>query len=121
MKESGASDDLLSDDFFFSSVKIGEELSAFVAPVKNLKKRNCYAKLHEYIYGNSTDRVFILYGLRRTGKTTLIRQLISEMSEKMLMQTAFMQINSNIDIAKLNIDLKQLSKSGYRSLRLLHR
>ena len=114
LKESDASEDLLSDSFFFSSVKIGEELSAFVAPVKNLKKRNCYAKLHEYIYGNSTDRVFILYGLRRTGKTTLIRQLISEMSEKMLMQTAFMQINSNIDIAKLNIDLKQLSKSGYR-------
>lgn len=114
LKESGASDDLLSDNFFFSSVKVGEELSAFVEPVKSFKKRNCYSKLHEYIYGNSTDRVFILYGLRRTGKTTLIRQLISEMSEEMLMRTAFMQINSNIDIAKLNIDLKQLSKSGCR-------
>ena len=114
LKESGASDDLLSDNFFFSSVKVGEELSAFTAPVKAFQKRDCYSKLHDYIYGDSTDRVFILYGLRRTGKTTLIRQLISEMSEEMLMQTAFMQINSNIDIAKLNIDLKQLSKSGYR-------
>ena len=114
LKDSGASEDLLSDNFFFSSVKVDEELSAFVTPVKTFKKRNCYSKLHEYIYGDSTDRVFILYGLRRTGKTTLIRQLISEMSEEMLMQTAFMQINSNIDIAKLNIDLKQLSKSGYR-------
>lgn len=113
LKESGASDDLLSDNFFFSSVKVGEELSAFTEPVKTFQKRDCYSKLHEYIYGDSTDRVFILYGLRRTGKTTLIRQLISEMSEEMLMQTAFMQINSNIDIAKLNIDLKQLSKSGY--------
>lgn len=114
LKESGASDDLLSDNFFFSSVKVGEELSAFVAPVKTFKKRNCYSKLHDYIYGDSSDRVFILYGLRRTGKTTLIRQLISEMSEETLLQTAFMQINSTIDIAKLNIDLKQLSKSGYR-------
>lgn len=114
LKESGASDDLLSDNFFFSSVKVGEELSAFVEPVKTFKKRNCYSKLHEYIYGDSSDRVFILYGLRRTGKTTLIRQLISEMSEETLLQTAFMQINSTIDIAKLNIDLKQLSKSGYR-------
>lgn len=114
LKESGASDDLLSDNFFFSSVKVDEELSVFVEPVKAFKKRDCYSKLHEYIYGDSSDRVFILYGLRRTGKTTLIRQLISEMSEEMLMQTAFMQINSNIDIAKLNIDLRQLSKSGYR-------
>lgn len=114
LKESGASDDLLSDNFFFSSVKVGDELSAFTEPVKTFQKRDCYSKLYDYIYGDSTDRVFILYGLRRTGKTTLIRQLISEMPGEMLMQTAFMQINSNIDIAKLNIDLKQLSKSGYR-------
>lgn len=114
LKESGVSDDLLSDNFFFSSVKVGDELSAFTEPVKTFQKRDCYSKLYNYIYGDSTDRVFIIYGLRRTGKTTLIRQLISEMPGEMLMQTAFMQINSNIDIAKLNIDLKQLSKSGYR-------
>ena len=114
LKDSGATTDLLDEKFFFSSVKTDKELLDFVAPVKNLKKRICYKNLHEYIYGNSTDRVFILYGLRRTGKTTLIRQLIAEMSEEMLMQTAFMQINSFIDLAKLNIDLKQLSKMGYR-------
>ncbi len=114
LKDSGATTDLLDEKFFFSSVKTDKELLDFVAPVKNLKKRNCYKNLHKYIYGNSTDRVFILYGLRRTGKTTLIRQLIAEMSEEMLMQTAFMQINSTIDLAKLNIDLKQLSKMGYR-------
>ena len=114
LKDSGATTDLLDEKFFFSSVKTDKELLDFVAPVKNYKKRNCYKDLHEYIYGNSTDRVFILYGLRRTGKTTLIRQLIAEMSEEMLMQTAFVQINSFIDLAKLNIDLKQLSKMGYR-------
>lgn len=114
LKDSGATTDLLDEKFFFSSVKTDKELLDFVAPVKSYKKRNCYKKLHEYIYGNSTDRVFILYGLRRTGKTTLIRQLIAEMSEEMLMQTAFMQINSFIDLAQLNIDLKQLLKMGYR-------
>lgn len=114
LKESGASEDLLDDNFFFSNVKVDKELLDFVAPVRNYKKRNCYSNLYNYIYGDNTDRVFILYGLRRTGKTTLIRQIISEMSEEMLMQTAFIQINSSIDIAKLNIDLKQLSKSGYR-------
>ncbi len=114
LKDSGATTDLLDEKFFFSSVKTDKELLDFVATVKNYKKRNCYKNLHEYIYGNSTDRVFILYGLRRTGKTTLIRQLIAEMSEEMLMQTVFMQINSTIDLAKLNIDLKQLSKMGYR-------
>ena len=105
---------VFEEDFFFSSVKRGKELLSFVEPVKSLKKRECYGKLHDYVYGDSTDRVFILYGLRRTGKTTLIRQVISEMSAEVLNQTVFIQINSNVDLAKINIDLKQLSKQGYR-------
>lgn len=114
LKESGATDELLADNFYFSTVKVGSELSEYVEPVKDLKKRSCYTELHDYVYGQSRDRVFILYGLRRTGKTTLIRQLIADMTEDMLMQTAFIQINQTIDIAKINIDLKQLSKQGYR-------
>ena len=105
---------VFEEDFFFSAVKRGQELLSFVEPVKSLKKRECFSKLHDYVYGDSTDRVFILYGLRRTGKTTLIRQVISEMSAEILNQTAFIQINSNVDLAKINIDLKQLSKQGYR-------
>ena len=107
---------VFEEDFFFSSVKRGKELLSFVEPVKSLKKRECFSKLHDYVYGDSSDRVFILYGLRRTGKTTLIRQVISEMSAEILNQTAFIQINSNVDLAKINIDLKQLSKQGYRYL-----
>ena len=105
---------VFEEDFFFSSVKRGKELLSFVEPVKSLKKRECYGKLYDYVYGNSTDRVFILYGLRRTGKTTLIRQVIADMSDDIIAQTAFIQINSNIDLAKINIDLKQLSQQGYR-------
>ena len=105
---------VFEEDFFFSTVKRGQELLSFVEPVRSLKKRECFSKLHDYVYGDSTDRVFILYGLRRTGKTTLIRQVISEMSAEILAQTAFVQINSNVDLAKINIDLKQLSKQGYR-------
>ena len=105
---------VFEEDFFFSSVKRGQELLSFVEPVRSLKKRECFSKLHDYVYGDSTDRVFILYGLRRTGKTTLIRQVIAEMSAETLNQTAFIQINSNVDLAKINIDLKQLSKQGYR-------
>lgn len=105
---------VLNNDFFFSIIKRGKELLDFVAPVRPLKKRECYAKLYDYVYGDSTDRVFILYGLRRTGKTTLIRQLISEMPEEMFSQTAFIQITANIDLAKINLDMRQLAGQGYR-------
>lgn len=43
--------------------------------IKNYKKRELYSAIEDYVYGESHDKVFILYGLRRTGKTTLIRQI----------------------------------------------
>ncbi|MCD8081416.1 MAG: AAA family ATPase [Bacteroides sp.] len=101
---------------FFTTVLRGRELEEFAAPTAQWKRRECYTRLHDFIYGNSTDRVFILYGLRRTGKTTLIRQLISEMDETTRSQTAFLQINSTIGLEKMNSDLKQLSGLGYRYL-----
>lgn len=60
-------------------IRLGEDLARFVKPVEKWAKRECYTSLYNYVYGDIYDRVYILYGLRRTGKTTLIRQLISEM------------------------------------------
>ena len=101
---------------FFSYVLRGKELKEFAQPTVQWKKRECFTKIHDYVYGNSTDRVFILYGLRRTGKTTLIRQLIAEMPEDMLEKTAFMQVNNTLNLARMNLDLKRLSDLGYRYL-----
>lgn len=106
--------DVIKDDYFFAEVKIGQELLDFVEPVRSYKKRECFQEIQDYVYGNSTDRVFILYGLRRTGKTTLIRQIISEMSDDMLQHTAFIQITPQIDLVKINLDIRQLKKQGYR-------
>lgn len=114
LAESAGMQNVFAEDFYFSQVKYGQELLDFVEPVRSYKKRECFSVLQEYIYGNSTDRVFILYGLRRTGKTTLIRQAILEMAEEMLAQTAFVQITSQVDLAKINLDLCRLKKLGYR-------
>ena len=101
---------------FFSYVLRGKDLKEFAQPTVQWKKRECFTKIQDYVYGNSTDRVFILYGLRRTGKTTLIRQLIAEMPEDMLAKTAFMQVNNTLNLARMNLDLKRLSDLGYRYL-----
>lgn len=106
--------DIMKDDYFFAEVKVGQELLDFVEPVRSYKKRECFQEIQDYVYGNSTDRVFILYGLRRTGKTTLIRQVISEMSDDRLQHTAFIQITPQIDLVKINLDIRQLKKQGYR-------
>lgn len=95
-------------------VRIGENLKRFVAPVMSWKKRECYRELYAYIYKEIYDKVFILYGLRRTGKTTLIRQVIFEMDEQMLKQTAFIQVSEKNTWDELYKDLKVLENQGYR-------
>ncbi len=98
---------------FLTNVRTGSALRSFAAPVKGFKKRDCFQPLREYLYGPQLDKVFILYGLRRTGKTTLIRQIFSEMSDEELAQTAFVQITKSDTLAAVNKDLKYLETAGY--------
>ena len=104
----------LNDNLYFSSVFVGDELKDFVEPIKNYKKRNCYNSIIDYVYGNSIDKVFILYGLRRTGKTTLIKQVIASMDKTTFDKAAFVQLNDTIDLYKINSDLRNLYKQGYK-------
>lgn len=99
---------------FRCTVRIGEDLERFVKPVAKWVKRECYQQLHDYVYGDIYDRVYILYGLRRTGKTTLIRQLISDMDASMRSKAVFMQIQDSKTLDDVNRDLKVLEEKGYQ-------
>ena len=99
---------------FHCAVRIGPELDRFVQSVAGWRKRECYKQLYDYVYGDIHDRIYILYGLRRTGKTTLIRQLILEMDAEMRSKTVFMQIQDSRSLDDVNQDLKYLESNGYR-------
>ena len=45
--------------------------------------------LEKYLYGETEDKVCALYGLRQTGKTTLIRHLIQNMSSEDISKTVY--------------------------------
>ena len=62
---------------FTTNIRTGEALRSFAAPVCGYRKRECFWQLHDFVYGEPQDKVFILYGLRRTGKTTMIRQIFA--------------------------------------------
>lgn len=102
---------------FSSNVILGDELLKLVVSVKKYKKRSCYNLLKSYIKREYADnKVFILYGLRRTGKTTLIRQCIYDLSETEFQKTAFIQITSSDSFAKLNKDLIKLKENGFENV-----
>ena len=99
---------------FITDVRIGDALRAYSNAVRKYKKRSHYQRLHDYIYGNTYGRVFILFGLRRTGKTTLIRQILANMTDADIEKAAFIQITAKNTLADVNKDLKYLHSEGYK-------
>lgn len=99
---------------FITDVRIDDALRSYSNAVRNYKKRSHYQRLHDYVYGNTYDRVFILFGLRRTGKTTLIRQILANMTDSDLEKAAFIQITAKNTLADVNKDLKYLHSEGYK-------
>ena len=99
---------------FSTYVRVGEQLDGMAATVAKYKKRACYEAIHDYVFGEQQDKVFILYGLRRTGKTTLIRQVILNMKPEERQKAAFIQIKSSDTLSDINADLKTLEALGYK-------
>lgn len=99
---------------FSTNVRTGKELRMFAEPVREYQKRECFQQLHDFVYGKPQGKVFILYGLRRTGKTTMIRQIFADMSDAELSRTAFIQITAKDTLAEVNRDLKVLEAGGFQ-------
>ena len=99
---------------FNTTVRVGTQLKSQIAITKNYKKRECIKVLREYIFGRQQDKVFIIYGLRRTGKTTMIRQILTELSETEFKKAAFIQVKSKNTLADVEADLRVLEGKGFK-------
>ena len=96
---------------FFTSVKTGEALSPACEMVTRYGQRECIALLKKYLASDAAGRVCLVFGLRRTGKTTMIFQAISELPKD---RTAYIKIMSSNTMAELNKDLKKLSELKFK-------
>ena len=99
---------------FKTTVRTGSRLRAQIAVTKKYKKRECIRELRDYIFGSQTDKVFVIYGLRRTGKTTMIRQILTELPETEFRKAAFVQVRSRDTLEDIDEDLRQLETKGFK-------
>lgn len=95
-----------------SQVFFGEKLLKETNKAASYKKRHCYAKLKSFVDNPSPGRVYVLYGLRRTGKTTMMLQSIAELTLKELVKTAYLVIKPGETFDDLLDDLDYLSDMG---------
>lgn len=99
---------------FKTAVRVGKQLESQIALTKKYKRREPIRVLRDYIFGPPQDKVLIIYGLRRTGKTTMIRQILTELSPEEFEKAAFIQVTSADTLADVDADLKLLEKNGFR-------
>ena len=99
---------------FQTTVRVGKRLKSQIALTKKYRKRECMKELREYIFGNQQDKVFIIYGLRRTGKTTMIRQILTELSDAEFKKAAFIQVKSKDTLEDVDADLRLLEENGFK-------
>ena len=99
---------------FRTKVRTGRQLESQIAITRKYKKRECIRVLRDYIFGTVQDRVLIVYGLRRTGKTTMIRQILTELSPEEFKKAAFIQVTTGDSLADVDTDLRLLERNGFR-------
>jgi len=98
-------------DLFRTNVTIGDGIAGLYESVKNYKKRECYNTLKKFLDGEYYGRICILYGLRRTGKTTLLFQTLGELPKD---KTAYIKIRTTDNMSNLTKDLDLLFQRGFR-------
>lgn len=99
---------------FIMNAITGAGLLEMAETAKDFKKRDCYEKISSYLYGKPADKVCLVYGLRRTGKTTLLKQLILDMKEEDRKQTIYIKARVGETIADLNKDIKLAREQGIK-------
>ncbi len=99
---------------FIMNAITGAGLLEMAETAKDFKKRDCYEKISSYLYGKPADKVCLVYGLRRTGKTTLLKQLVLDMKEEDRKQTIYIKARAGETITDLNKDIKLAREKGIK-------
>lgn len=95
---------------FNTSVVTGKQLHGFYDKVSSYEKRDCYSILKQYVEGSYAGKICILYGLRRTGKTTMLFQLLGELPVE---KTAYIRVKNSDNMSMLIKDIDLLNSRGY--------
>ena len=99
---------------FETEVKVGASLRQFAAGVAGWEKRDALASILKYLRGETIDRVMIVYGLRRTGKTTMLKQAILDLSDEEFEKAAYIKVSPEHEMAELGRDMEKLHRAGIK-------
>ena len=101
---------------FHTKVSVGESLMRMTELVRRYERRDCFKSIKKFLELPNEPRICVIYGLRRTGKTTMLFQTIQDMSAEEFSKTVYIKIEADDTMAGLNKDLQLLYDSGIRNV-----
>ena len=113
VSDGGQATESVSVRKYETNVVLGPELRKMCEPTRKYECRDCYRDLKSFLNRDEDGKVCIVYGLRRTGKTFMIRQAILGLT---LSETAYIKVQTTDSMAMLNRDLLQLSRNGIKNV-----
>lgn len=99
---------------FRMRVVTGTALKKLIRTTAQPQKRDCFDAAQKFLYSAPTPRICSVYGLRRTGKTTLLHQLIGNMTLDNFRKAAYIKARTTDTMAILDKDLEALRAKGFQ-------
>lgn len=99
---------------FKMSALYGEALLNMAQTASQYERRDCFSKIQDFLKTPAADKVCLVFGLRRTGKTTLLKQLVLAMNEEEQKSAIYIKASTENTIEELNADLKIANKLKYK-------
>lgn len=94
-------------------IRVGRQLAQFIEKKhKDYRKRFCYDILEDYLENGTEDKVCCLFGLRRTGKTTMMFQAMYDRRDA-IEDMIFIQCEYGDTIAKVKDTLNEYPHKKY--------
>lgn len=98
-----------------TNIKKGVELQTIAKMTRPYQKRDCFDRLQKYLQDEKNwTRVCAVFGLRRTGKTTMLMQAIDAMTKEEQAKTVYIKMRTTDVMNDLVHDLQLLWEKGYR-------
>ena len=96
------------------SVKRGEELARWARLAAGWKTRDKFSLVRKYLRGPQEARVCVVYGLRRTGKTTMLMQAVNALSQEEFGRAAYVKASVQATMRDMDAVLGKLERDGVR-------
>jgi predicted AAA+ superfamily ATPase len=106
-------EEIIEPDFKMTAL-FGESLLNMANSAAKYERRDCFSKIQKFLTTPAADKVCLVFGLRRTGKTTLLKQLVLAMNEEEQKSCIYIKATTENTIEELNADLKLANKLKYK-------